>query len=145
VRERKLPKLYWVDPGLVRAAKRQLGPVAAEEMGPLFEGFVLNMLRAHREQVRLYEDLAFWSPHQSSVEVDFVLRRGREFVALEAKASRHPSGSHLKGLLAIADLPGLVRRILVYAGERRLRTPEGIEVWPVSALSDALAEDRLWP
>lgn len=25
-RERQHPKLYWVDPGLVRAAKRQLGP-----------------------------------------------------------------------------------------------------------------------
>src|SRR5207245_6503882 len=38
VRERKHPKLYWVDAGIVRAAKHQLGPVAAEERGPLFEG-----------------------------------------------------------------------------------------------------------
>src|SRR5437867_735699 len=35
VRERQHPKIYWVDPGLVRAAKRQLGPIAAEERGPL--------------------------------------------------------------------------------------------------------------
>ena len=33
VRERKLPKLYWVDAGVVRAVKRQLGEVAAEERG----------------------------------------------------------------------------------------------------------------
>jgi hypothetical protein len=38
VRERQHPKLFWVDPGLARAAKRQLGPVAAEERGPLLEG-----------------------------------------------------------------------------------------------------------
>ena len=145
VRERKLPKLYWVDPGLARAAKRQLGPVTAEEMGPLFEGFVLTMLRAHRDRFRLYEDIAFWSPHQSSVEVDFLLRRGSEFVALEAKASDRLPGSQLQGLSAISDLPGVVRRILVYAGHRTLKTREGIEVWPVSALSQALAEDRLWP
>lgn len=31
VRERKHPKLYWTDPGLVRAVKRQLGPVTEEE------------------------------------------------------------------------------------------------------------------
>ena len=31
VRERRRPKLYWVDPGLVRAAKRQFGPVVHEE------------------------------------------------------------------------------------------------------------------
>jgi uncharacterized protein len=47
VRERQHPKLYWVDPGLARAAKRQLGPVAAEERGPLLEGLVLTILRAH--------------------------------------------------------------------------------------------------
>ena len=35
VRERQHPKLYCVNPGLARAARRQLGPVAAEERGPL--------------------------------------------------------------------------------------------------------------
>ena len=50
VRERKHPKLYWTDPGLVRAVKRQLGPTTAEETGPLFEGFVLHLLRAHAEE-----------------------------------------------------------------------------------------------
>jgi predicted AAA+ superfamily ATPase len=145
VRERKLPKLYWIDPGLVRAAKRQLGPVTEEEKGPLFEGLVHTMLLAHREVGRLYEDLAFWSPHQSRVEVDFLLRRGREFVAIEAKSSTRLSRSELNGLLAIVDLPRVVRRILVYRGQRRLLTPEGIEVWPIEELSEALAEDRLWP
>jgi predicted AAA+ superfamily ATPase len=145
VRERKLPKLYWVDPGLVRAAKHQRGPVGVEESGPLFEGLVLTMLRAHHEQKHVYDDLAFWSPHQSSVEVDFLLRRGRDFVAIEVKASGRFSRSHLRSLLAVADLPGVVRRVLVYTGHRTLTTPEGIEVWPLETLSEALAENRLWP
>lgn len=38
VKEKRHPKLYWVDPGIVRAAKRQFGQVAAEERGSLFEG-----------------------------------------------------------------------------------------------------------
>ena len=37
VRERRQPKLYWVDPGVVRAVKRQLGELAEEERGPLLE------------------------------------------------------------------------------------------------------------
>jgi len=49
VRERRHPNWYWVDPGLVRAAKRQLGPVTVEERGSLFEGWVLSVLRAHNE------------------------------------------------------------------------------------------------
>ena len=36
VRERRHPKLYWIDAGLVRALKRQLGPPAREESGALF-------------------------------------------------------------------------------------------------------------
>ncbi len=51
VRERKHPKLYWTDPGLVRAAKRQSGPVGPEERGPLLEGLIL--IRGIREQHRI--------------------------------------------------------------------------------------------
>ena len=44
-----MTSFYWADPGLVRAVKRQPGPVMAEETGPLFEGFVPHLLRAHAE------------------------------------------------------------------------------------------------
>jgi predicted AAA+ superfamily ATPase len=146
VRERKHPKLYWVDPGIVRAAKRQLGAVTAEERGPLFEGWVLTTLRAHNEAARLYEEIAYWSPAQAmATEVDFVLRRGREYLALEVKARPRVGGPELAGLRAIADLPGLKRRILVYLGPRALRTPDGIEIWPVEKWVDALSQRRLWP
>ena len=145
VRERRLPKLYWIDPGIVRAAKRQLGAVAREEAGPLFEGYVLTMLRAHNEATRLFEELTYWSPHQSKVEVDFLLRRGKEWIAIEAKASDRFSTSHLRGLRAIAEHSGLVRRVLVYGGRRTLTMPDGIEVWPIQQLSNALREERLWP
>ena len=44
VRERKLPKWYWCDPGLVRAMKRLTGRPAPEERGALFEGLVAQLL-----------------------------------------------------------------------------------------------------
>ena len=146
VRERKHPKLYWVDPGLARAARRQLGDVTAGERGPLFEGWVLSLLRAHNEAHALFEELAYWSPAQShATEVDFLLRRGDEYLAIEVKARPRIAGPELVGLRAIADLPRLVRRVLVYLGSRTLRTADGIDVLPVSAFSKAVAEDRLWP
>ena len=46
---------------------------------------------------------------------------------------------------AIGDLPHLVRRVLVYTGTRELRTPEGIEVWPLARFLTALADGTLWP
>ena len=86
-RERQHPKLYWVDPGIVRAAKQQLGPVAAEERGPLFEGWVLTVLRAHNQQSEVFQQIAYWAPAQARhTEVDFLLRRGRTYLAIEVKA-----------------------------------------------------------
>lgn len=146
VRERRHPKLYWVDPGVVRAAKHQLGPVTAEERGALFEGWVLTLLRAHNDASGLYDEIAYWSPAQSlATEVDFVLQRNRKYLAIEVKARPRVAGPELAGLRAIADLPGLVRRVLVYMGPRAQRTPDGIDIWPVSRLLDALAQDQLWP
>lgn len=146
VRERKHPKLYWLDPGLVRAVKNQLGPVAAEETGALFEGWVLTVLRAHGEEGKLFDELAYWAPLQAGgVEVDFLLTRGRELLALEVKSQRRFTPQLTVGLKAIADLPKLVRRILLYRGDRVLKMPDGIEVWPVEHFLATLAEGKLWP
>ena len=58
-RERRHPKLYWVDPGLVHAVKRLHGPIAPEERGALFEGWVLHLLRAHAEEGGLFDALHY--------------------------------------------------------------------------------------
>ena len=44
VRERKHPKLYWVDPGVARAAKAAYGPLVPEERGALLEGYIHTLL-----------------------------------------------------------------------------------------------------
>jgi len=146
VRERRHPKLYWVDPGLVRAAKRQLGPVGAEERGALLEGWIFTVLQAHNEQSDLFEEISYWAPLQArQTEVDFLLRRGREYLALEVKAQPRFSRTQLSGLQAIGGLPRVARRVLLYLGDRRLRTEDGIEVWPLRTWLDAIAHDKLWP
>lgn len=146
VRERQHPKLYWVDPGIVRAARRDLGAVGAEERGSLFEGWLFTVLRAHNEVSRLYDEISYWAPAQARhTEVDFVLRRGREHLALEVKARPRFAADQLTGLRAIADLPRLARRVLVYLGDRSLKTEDGIEVWPLDRFLRAVASDALWP
>ena len=146
VRERRHPKLYWVDAGIVRAAKRDLGAVGAEERGPLFEGFVFTILRAHGEVSELYDDIAYWAPADAhATEVDFLLRRGRDHLAVEVKASSRFSAAQLAGLRAIAELPRVARRVLVYLGDRSLKMEDGIEVWPFDRFARALAERALWP
>ena len=145
VRERRRPKLYWADPGLVRAVKRQLGPVADEERGALLEGWVLGLLRAHNEHQRIYDDIGYWAAAESAAEVDFVLTRDREHLAIEVKAAERYNTAMLKGLRALADLDGLARRILVYRGRRSFRTEDGIDVWPLEYLHQTLQTGQLWP
>ncbi len=145
VRERRHPKLYWVDPGLVRAVRRRFGPVTIEEREPLLEGWVLGTLRAHAESLELYDEITYWSPARSSTEVDFVLTRDGEHLAIEVKSGVRNNRAMLKGLRAIAELPGLKRRILVYTGSHTFRTAEGIDVWPLEEFHRVMAEGSLSP
>ena len=146
VRERRHPKLYWVDAGLVRATKRLYGPVAPEERGALVEGWVLHLLRAHGEGTDLYEAVHYWSPHSAArTEVDFLLRRGGELLAIEVKSQARYHTGLLRGLRAVAQLSGMTRRILLYGGKRSFRAEDGIRVWTFDRLHEALANDALWP
>jgi predicted AAA+ superfamily ATPase len=145
-RERKHPKLYWVDAGIARALRKEYGAPKKEEIGPLFEGWVANLLRIHGDYEDLFDEIAYWAPAEAAkTEVDFVLRRGKEWIAIEAKAGERVSPDDLRGLRAVAELPHLVRRILVHRGTRTLKTEEGVEVWPIERFHRALAEDGLWP
>ena len=143
VRERRHPKLYWVDPGLARAVKRQIGPVAIEERGALLEGWVLSLLRAHGEVQKLFDEVFYWA--SANVGVDFLLERAGKHLALEVKSSQRIASSHLSGLRAIAELPSVKRRILVYPGKLRRRTEDGIELWPIETFVQELAAGELWP
>jgi len=145
VRERKHPKLYWIDPGLARAVKQQVGPLMAEERGPLLEGWVAVLLRIYAEYRELYEQCFYWSPTEShKTEVDFLLRRGKEYLALEVKATKNIASAHLSGLRAISDLTGLRRRVLIYLGSRRLKSEDGVDILPVDQFVEELARNRLW-
>ena len=144
VRERKLPKWYWCDPGLVRAMKRLTGRPAPEERGALFEGLVAQLLRAYRDYTGHFEEMFYWAPTQKSdVEVDFLLVRGKELIAIEAKSGNTFQDSWCKGLRAVTQLPGLRRRIIVYSQGPVLQTEDGIEVFPFRHFADLLADQSL--
>ena len=78
-------------------------------------------------------------------EVDFLLGRGRDWLALEVKTASRIGPDHLRGLRAIDGLRGLRRRILLYMGARRLRTEDGIDVWSVRDFLAAVEGNTLWP
>ena len=125
--------------------KRQLGPVNAEERGPLLEGWIAVLLRIYAEYRDLYEECFYWAPTDSrATEVDFLLRRGREYLALEVKATKHLASAHFGRLQAIVGLKGFSCRILVYTGTRTLKSEDGIDVYLPETFLHALADNTLW-
>lgn len=138
VRERRHPKLYWIDPGLVRAVLESRGGVQSISSGALFEGWIAQLLRAYRDYRKAFDEVTYWAPADAKgVEVDFLLRHGRELVAIETKTSARWKPELAKGLRAVSALPGLRRRIVVYLGREKLAPERGLEVLP---LADFLTE-----
>lgn len=144
VRERRHPKLYFFDPGVARALRHVHGPLQAQERGALVEGLVLGVLGHFAAHHHLCDRIGHWSPAEARLtEVDFVLERGTEVLAIEVKSSVRLHEVDFRGLRSMEGTRGLGRRILVYAGDRRLRTQDGIDAWPVATLADELAGGRL--
>jgi uncharacterized protein len=147
VRERKHPKFYVFDPGVARALRGRVdGRPSREELGTLLEGWLVGVVRAYGHHRELFDDWAYWSPAEGrTTEVDLVLRRGREYLAIEIKASRAESPDDLAGLRAIHELPRLTRRLLVCNAERARTTSDDIEILPIARFLTELHADRLWP
>ena len=147
VKERTHPKLYWVDPGVVRAVKREFHPPGEAERGALLEGWVGVLLKAYGESGSglglRHDELFHWAPTEGGTEVDFLIRRGKEFIAIEVKAKERLSAHDFKGLKAIAELKGIRRRLVVFQGERPFRTEDGIEALPIRDFLQELEEKTM--
>ncbi len=125
--------------------KRTSGDIAPEERGALFEGVVAQLLRAYKDYRGICDEIYYWGPAgRFDTEVDFLLTRDTEFIAIEAKAGRTFTEAWCKGLRAVAQLKGLRRRIIVYPHGPVLRTKDGIEVFPFRHFADRLAGSALW-
>ncbi len=145
VRERKLPKWYWCDPGIVRAMKQTTGTLAPEEKGALFEGLVAQLLRAYKDYRGICDAMYYWAPSgRSATEVDFILVRGKNLIAIEVKSGNAFTDTWCKGLRAVSQLKGLQRRIIVCLQGPAMRTGDGIEVLSFQQFSDQLAGNTLW-
>ena len=102
-----------------------------------------GLLRARQSYAGLYDELAYWAPTQGGTEVDFLLRRGKAFVAIEVKTTTSPGPRHFAGLRAIADLAGVKRRVLVHMGERPFNTADGIEALPIMQFAHEVLSGQL--
>jgi predicted AAA+ superfamily ATPase len=145
IKEKKHPKLYWIDPGLVRAVNNKFGELYPEEKGALFEGWLAILLKTYKDYHKLFDEFYYWTPATAiKTEVDFILKKGIAYIAIEAKFATRLNKDYLKGLIAIKELDGIKKRILVYTGDRTMKTNDGIDVWPLDYFLEIIDEGKLW-
>jgi predicted AAA+ superfamily ATPase len=148
VKEKTHPKLYWVDPGIARAARRRFGPVVDEERGSLFEGWIATLLRTYQSYRRAFDDWNYWAPTESdNLEVDFLLWKGDACLAIEVKTSKRWRSEFTQGLNALSGSwksKISLRCMVVYLGESFMKTDEGIEVLPLAHFLRRLESNQLF-
>lgn len=140
VRETKHPKFYFFDSGVVRVLKKKSGAIDVDEIGSLLEGFILHLIRSYQSYSKLCDEFFYWQPTEASnYEVDFLLKKGSSFCAIEVKVATRVRKQDLKGLQAISGLKGLKRKILIYRGHEIQRIDKDIEILPIQVFCKALA------
>ena len=112
---------------------------------PFLEGMVAQLLRAYKDYRGICDDMYYWaSAGQPGTEVDFLLLRGSDLIAIEAKSGNTFHENWCKGLRAVAKLKGLRRRIIVYPRGPVLRTEDGIDVFPLQHFANLLSGNEVF-
>lgn len=132
----KSPKIYLRDSGLVhtllgiRTMRDLLGhPI----VGATYEGFVIENLIASAGP----NTLASFYRTTAGAEIDLVLEKGQEIIAIEIKRSLSPKLS--PGFINGCDDIKATKRFFVYPGDRRFSLGNNTEAIPLVALMNVLS------
>ena len=132
----KSPKLYVSDSGLAAhlVGVGETG-VASEAMkGALLETYAAQNLAALLESEWTGARLSYWHV-QGRYEVDFVIEKGRETLAIEIKSAARWDERDLAGLKAFLDKTKQCRlAILAYGGRETVRLGDRLWAVPLAAV-----------
>ena len=127
-------KYYFFDTGVATFLQRR-DRIAERtpEFGLAFESWIFHELRAWIDYNDLEESLHYWRS-QSGFEVDFLIG---DHTAIEVKATRTASNTHLRSLKALMDEKKF-KRYLCVCQESRARRRDGIEILPFQVFLENL-------
>lgn len=144
LKERKHPKFYFIDPGIPRALKKQFSEPGIEEKGFIFEGWIAALLKSYQSYNHLFDHWYYWQPLESpNLEVDFLLEKENQVIAIEVKTSTKIKSDFFKGLQAIAKEKKVIRKILLYLGDS-VQKVDGIEILPLRDFLTLLEKNKLF-
>ncbi|MBT3274833.1 MAG: DUF4143 domain-containing protein [Spirochaetales bacterium] len=137
-------KFYFFDPGVCRSmSNRAPYPLQPEEMGHLFETYILHEVRSYLHYTGKHYPIYFWSS-PDGVEVDLFLETQKGYFAVEMKSGKLWYSRFNRGLKRIQEEYQLKTDQLlgIYYGEKDL-TVDGITVLTIQNFLQRLWEDSL--
>ncbi|MBI1859653.1 MAG: ATP-binding protein [Deltaproteobacteria bacterium] len=121
IKEIGLPKFYWFDAGVLRAAFdgfRQ--PLPSDYRGVLLEHWINHEMLSYMHYGRVKGSLGYWSTPSES-KIDFLWWYGEAFVAIEVKAGKEFRSEFLKGITSFSQGKKLKRSFVVYLGSKEMK------------------------
>jgi predicted AAA+ superfamily ATPase len=118
-------------------------PLTADQCGSAFEQWVMLQVIYLDHALRKGWKLSTYRT-ESGAEVDLIVERDEDVVAIEIKAGRQVSVRDTRGLQSFAEMVGRrrpVRRWIIFRGERAQRFESGVEALPVIEALERLAHE----
>lgn len=116
----KMPKLYFYDVGIASAL---LGITSAEQLiahqhkGALFENLIITDLIKQRLNLGMPPDIYFWRD-QHGHEVDCLLEKASELMAIEIKAGKTINSNYFTELNYWRKISGQQKSMVIYGGDQ---------------------------
>ena len=122
------PRFYFFDPGVLNGLLGNFN-LSADRVGNLFEHLICSQILSSAAALDQTIELSAYRTEHGA-EVDFILDKNRETIAIETKASRNIGIGDLRGFDSFAEYYGKPHRaIVLYLGTER-RKVGGIEIFP---------------
>lgn len=129
-RERVLLFDVGVRNALLGLHRHALGP---DQIGAIFEQWAMLQVIYLNHALRRGWKLSTYRT-EAGAEVDLVVERANDVLAIEIKAAKQVSSADTRGLLSLAELVGRRRPLtlwVLFRGERAQRFDSGVEAFPV--------------
>lgn len=122
------PRFFFFDVGVLNGLGGNF-IVSPDRIGMLFEHFIFNQLNemaySMNESIRLSSYRT-----EGGAEVDFILERKNEMIAIKVKASKTISHQDLRGIKSFEQYVGKsVKSVVLYLGEHQ-KTIDNVEILP---------------
>ena len=140
----KSPKLYLCDTGLaafLMGFERWEDVLRSPVIGSLWETHVVMQVFKHYFSEAKKPPLWFWRTSQGA-EVDLLIERGGQFIAIEAKFAEMPDKSATKGIRSLKNFYGaqsVIKGYIASRSDRQFPLTENVFAIPGSNIDEYLA------